>query len=58
MGIARSTFYDRPERPADDTAVVEAMVAVCDEFEFMAIVASEPPCASRASSSTTRSFDG
>lgn len=33
MGIARSTFYDRPERPADDTAIVEAIVAVCDEFE-------------------------
>jgi putative transposase len=34
MGIARSTFYDCPERPADDTAVVETMIAVCDDFEF------------------------
>jgi putative transposase len=34
MGIARSTYYDAPERPADDTAIVEAMFAVCDEFEF------------------------
>lgn len=34
MGIARSTFYDRPERTADDTAIVEAMFAVCDVFEF------------------------
>lgn len=34
MGMARSTFYDRPERQADDTAIVEAMFAVCDEFEF------------------------
>ncbi|MER9338695.1 IS3 family transposase [Mesorhizobium sp. M0293] len=34
MGMARSSFYDRPERPADDTAIVEAMVSICDEFEF------------------------
>lgn len=34
MGIARSTFYDRPEKPADDTAIVEAMFAICHEFEF------------------------
>lgn len=34
MGIARSTFYDRPEKPANDTAIVEAMFAICDEFEF------------------------
>lgn len=33
MGIARSTYYDRPERRADDTAIVEAMFAICDEFE-------------------------
>jgi len=34
MGIARSTYYDRPKMRADDTAIVEAMFAVCDEFEF------------------------
>jgi putative transposase len=34
MGIARSTYYDPPERAADDTAIVEAMFAICDEFEF------------------------
>jgi putative transposase len=34
MGMARSTFYDRPERPADDTAIVEAMFAICDAFGF------------------------
>jgi putative transposase len=34
MGMARSTFYDRPERPADDTAIVEAMFAICDDFGF------------------------
>ena len=33
MGIARSTYYDRPERAADDTAVVEAIFAISDEFE-------------------------
>lgn len=34
MGMARSTYYDHPEKAADDTAVVEAMFAICDEFEF------------------------
>ncbi|MER9593239.1 DDE-type integrase/transposase/recombinase [Mesorhizobium australicum] len=34
MGIARSTYYDSPERTADDTAIVEAMFAICDGFEF------------------------
>jgi putative transposase len=33
MGIARSTYYDRLEKPADDTAIVEAIFAICDEFE-------------------------
>jgi putative transposase len=34
MGLARSTYYDQPARPADDTALVEALFAICDEFEF------------------------
>ena len=34
MGIARSTFYDRPTAVNDDTAIVEAVAAICDEFEF------------------------
>lgn len=34
MGMARSTFYDRPARPADDTAIVEAMFAICEAFGF------------------------
>ncbi|AHG50093.1 hypothetical protein RLEG12_00400 (plasmid) [Rhizobium leguminosarum bv. trifolii CB782] len=34
MEIARSTYCDLPERPADDTAIVEAMFAICEEFEF------------------------
>jgi putative transposase len=33
MGIARSTFYDKPAAQ-DDTAVVEAIAAICEEFEF------------------------
>ena len=33
MGLARSTFYDAPKRAADDTALVEAMAAICDTFE-------------------------
>jgi putative transposase len=33
MGLSRSTYYDRPERAADDTAIVEAIHAVCDDFE-------------------------
>jgi putative transposase len=34
MGMARSTYYDRPQRAAEDTAIVEAMFAICDAFEF------------------------
>jgi putative transposase len=33
MGIARSTYYDAPTRATDDTALVEAMHAIKDEFE-------------------------
>ncbi|MBW8637851.1 IS3 family transposase [Hoeflea sp. WL0058] len=33
MGIARSTYYDRPKRRADDTAIAETMFAIGDEFE-------------------------
>lgn len=32
MGIARSTYYDQPARPIDDTALVEAIAAICEEF--------------------------
>jgi putative transposase len=34
MSLSRSTFYDLPSGAADDTAIVEALFAVCDEFEF------------------------
>ena len=33
MGIARSTYYAPPEARCDGSALVEAMVAICDEFE-------------------------
>jgi len=33
MGIARSTFYDRPAAGADDATVVAQMESICDEFE-------------------------
>lgn len=33
MGIARSTYYDAAPTGTDDTAVIEAMFAICDEFE-------------------------
>jgi hypothetical protein len=33
MGLSRSTYYDRPSSPADDGAIVAAMIEICDEFE-------------------------
>jgi len=33
MGIARSTYYDAAPSPTDDTAIVEAIAAICEEFE-------------------------
>jgi putative transposase len=33
MGIARSTYYDQPAMAIDDTALIEAIAAICDEFE-------------------------
>ncbi len=33
MGLPRSTYYDEPAAPPDDTAIVEAIAAICDEFE-------------------------
>jgi len=34
MGLARSTYYDASPANRDDTAIVEAMGAICDEFEY------------------------
>jgi putative transposase len=33
MRIARSLYYDQPEIAPDDTAIVEAIAAICEEFE-------------------------
>jgi putative transposase len=33
MGMARSSYYAAPEAKGDDTALVEAMAAICAEFE-------------------------
>jgi putative transposase len=33
MGIARSTYYAEPDERRDDTALVEAIAAICSEFE-------------------------
>ena len=33
MGIARSTYYDKPAISIDDTALVETMVAISESFE-------------------------
>jgi len=33
MGISRSTYYEAPVLAPDDTAIVEMIAAICDEFE-------------------------
>ena len=33
MAMSRSAYYDAPVSPPDDTAIVEAIGAICDEFE-------------------------
>ena len=33
MAISRSTYYDAPVSALDDTAIVEAIATICDEFE-------------------------
>ncbi|QEL22886.1 transposase [Bosea sp. F3-2] len=33
MGIARSTYYDKPAVSVDDTALVETMVTISESFE-------------------------
>jgi putative transposase len=33
MNVARSTYYDQPQQAVDDTAIVETIFGVCDEFE-------------------------
>ena len=33
MGISRSAYYERPAPAHDDAAIVEAIAAICEEFE-------------------------
>ena len=33
MGIARSTYYEAPSATPDDTALIAAITAICDEFD-------------------------
>ena len=33
MGLPRSTFYDAPVVPVDDSAILARITAICDEFE-------------------------
>ena len=33
MGISRTAFYAEPHSQADDTAIVVAIAAICNEFE-------------------------
>jgi len=33
MALSRSTYYDKPSSPADNAAIVAAMIEICDEFE-------------------------
>ena len=33
MGLSRATFYEQPGSAADDTATVEAIAVICNEFE-------------------------
>lgn len=34
MAISRSTYYDSPVSAPDDTAILEAIAAICEEFEY------------------------
>jgi putative transposase len=34
MGISRSIYYETPVATSDDTAIVQAITAICDEFEY------------------------
>ncbi|RRH89353.1 hypothetical protein EH240_34250 [Mesorhizobium tamadayense] len=31
MGLSRTTFYDQARSAADETSIVEAIAAICDE---------------------------
>jgi hypothetical protein len=44
MGIARSAFYDQSAARHDDTAIVEAIASICEEFDSMAGGVFAPSC--------------
>ena len=47
MGIARPTYYDKPKGSADDTALVETMHAIKDEFEAYGLAPHADGCCRR-----------
>jgi len=58
MGLPRSTYYDMPGIPADDTRIVARIEAVCDESKPTATVVSAQRSATGGSWSTPRRCDG
>lgn len=56
MELSRATFYEQPDSVADDTATVEAIAVICNEFEHMAGVVFAPLFGKKARSSITRRF--
>jgi hypothetical protein len=44
MGIARSTYYDAAPAPVDDTTIVEAISAICDELNVTVGGGFAPSC--------------
>jgi putative transposase len=55
MSLPRSTFYDVPAAPLDDTEIVGRMQTICDEFEAYGYRRVGAELRHRASSSTIRS---
>ena len=58
MSIARSTYYGSPSATLDDTALVAAITAICDEIEAYGWRRVAPPCGSRGWSLTTSGSGG
>jgi hypothetical protein len=42
MSLPRSTFYDAPAMPLDDTEIVGRIDTICDEFRLTVTGASAP----------------
>ena len=58
MGIARSTYYAESTAAGDDTALVEAMHAIKDEFEAYGWRRMQAALRQQGWSSTTRRSGG